>query len=262
MMRFRSTAAWWSGLATFWAHAAGAQSAIPAAQGFSASVGVLESARIDETASPVRYAGYGADFTLGWSRTFAQYSVDATIEGGTRALSPLEGSESASERLTEGSLSVSLLRTLAGATARSDFRAGIRVDGLSSIVEHTYPTVELLRSDYLFAAASLGPAAAWGRTFAGGWLNATIGIPLVALVDHPFTDIRNQGAPLAFRAVSAASYRAVNGGVSFTSTVSRKVGIVYGYRIGVLHYDDEQPVRAVTQSVSVGVVRIVGSRRP
>jgi hypothetical protein len=240
-----------------WAHAAGAQSTIPAgARSFSASVGVLESARIDETASPVRYAGHGADFSIGWSRTFARYSIDAMLDGGTRALAPLEGSESASERLSEGSLSVSLLRAISRESDRSgDFRAGIRFDALASIVEHRYPTAELLTSDYLFAAATLGPAAAWERAFLGGRFGATLGIPLLALVDHPFTDIRGQAAPLAFRAVSVASYRGVNGGVSFTEAVSRSMGVRYAYRIGVVQYDDAQGVRAVTQSVSVGVVR-------
>ena len=237
-----------------WAHAAGAQTAMSAAQTFSASVGVLESARIDETASPVRYAGHGADFSLGWSRFFARYSLGARLEGGTRSLAPLGGVESASERLSEGSLSVSLLRTLAGSHPTGEFSAGARLDALASIVEHRYPTAELLTSDYLFAAATLGPAAAWDRDLAGGRLNATLGIPLVALVDHPFTDIRGESAPLAFRAVSVASYRGVNGGVSFTSSLTRTMGIVYAYRIGVVHYDDAQPVREVRQSISVGIV--------
>ena len=262
-MRHRSTV-WWCCAAVVWTRVAGGQVAdAGTGQTFAARVGIAESGRLDQTASPSRFAGRGVEFGVGWSRTFAPFTIAATLGGGARFLSPLEGAPSADERLTEGTLDVLLLRRVNASTpALREFRAGIAFFTGASVTEHTYPTVETLRSDYLFVSASLGPAAAWNHAIAGGTLSADIGVPLVALVDHPYTDIREQRAPVSVRFVSAESYRGVRGGVAFTSSLSRTVGIVYAYRIGLLHFDDEQPVHSVTQSLSVGLVsRLNDGRR-
>ena len=258
---------WWLGIAVAAAPAANAQGSassetLGGGQAISVSVGVAEAGRIDETASPLRYSGHGADFSAGWTRDFAPFSVVASVEGGTRSLTPIDEADGSSERLTEGALDVALLRPVSRAAAGGTFKAGIEFTASAAVNEQTYTAADGYHADFLLAAASLGPAAAWARALGGGQLSADIGVPLFAFVDHPFSDIRGEHAPLTFRFASVESYRGFRGGLSYTHAFSRTTGIVYAYRIDFLHFDDDQPVRAVTQSLSVGFVRRIGTITP
>jgi len=230
--------------------------ATPAAQSFSASIGFATSGRLDETASPLRFSGRGADFALRYERERASLRFSAALEGGTRSLTPLDDNDGSTEQLTEARLELSLLRALRGSSEFARHTAaGIQFVASSMLTDHAYASASVVRNDFVLAAASLGPTASWEHAIAGGHLTANIGIPLVALVDHPFSDVRDKPVPADFRFVSAASYRAMSGGISFSSALSSALGIVYSYRIRVMHFDDAQPVSAVTQSVSVGLVR-------
>ncbi len=256
-------AAWWPCIALASAQAAtaaNAQSVLsPGAQTLFASVGYVDSGLLDETASPVRFAGGGVKLSLGWSRTFAPIAIVATLEGSSHSLAPLDGSGETNERFTEGVFSTELLRRVGGSSAGpSSLLAGVEITASATINEHTYPAAEPFTADYLLAAASIGPAATWTHAILGGRLSADLGIPLLALVDHPYSDIRDQHTPLSFRFVSAESYRGLRGGVSFTNAVSRTLGVVYAYRVGIVRFDDTQPVREVEQSISVGLVARVG----
>lgn len=225
----------------------------------SVSAGFADGGRLDQTASPLRYSGHGLEFTLGWAQSFAHFSVVASLQGDERRLSPLDVAQSSSEQLTEGRLTVALLRSLRSASSStSELRAGIGVSASANVIEHTYATAESLRSEYMLAAGTVGPVVAWSHALAGGRISADAGVPLLALVDHPYSDIREQRAPLAFRFVSVSSYRELNGGLSFSSPVARSIAIVYAYRVGVVHFDDDQPVRSITQRISVGLVTKLG----
>jgi hypothetical protein len=258
---------WWLGIAIAAAPAANAQGSatsemLGGGQAINVSVGIAEAGRIDETASPLRYSGHGADFSVGWARTFAPFSVVASLEGGTRSLTPIDGADDSSEHLTEGALDVALLKSVNRSAAAGDFKAGIEFSASATVNEQSYPGADGFKADFLLAAASLGPAAAWAHALGGGELSANVGVPLFAFVDHPFSDIRGEHAPLTFRFTSIESYRGFHGGLSYTHAVTRTTGIVYAYRIGFLHFDDDQPVRAVTQSLSIGLVRRIGKVLP
>ena len=251
---------WWLGIAIAAAPAANAQGSatsetLGGGQAINVSVGIAEAGRIDETASPLRYSGHGADFSVGWARNFAPFSIVASLEGGTRSLTPIDGADDSSQHLTEGALDVALLKAVSHSASAGDFKAGIEFTAGAAVNEQTYPGADGFRADFLLAAASLGPEAAWAHALGGGELSANIGVPLVAFVDHPFSDIRGEHAPLSFRFTSVENYRGFRGGLRYTHAVSRTTGIVYAYRIGFLHFDDEQPVRAVTQSLSIGIVQ-------
>jgi hypothetical protein len=263
-MRCRTTSiGWWLGIAVAAAPAANAQGSVTSetlggGQAISVSVGVAEAGRIDETASPLRYSGHGADFSVGWTRVYAPFSVVASLEGGTRSLTPIDGADDSGEHITEGALDVALLRPINRSPIVGDFKAGIEITASATVNEQTYPAGDGFRADFLLAAASIGPAVAWAHALGGGQLSANVGVPLVAFVDHPFADIRGAHAPLVFHFASIESYRGFRGGLSYTHPVTRATGIVYAYRIRFLHFDDDQPVRAVTQSVSIGIARRIG----
>jgi hypothetical protein len=252
--------AWWCCLALATAHAGAAQA--PArfgVEGFTASVGLAEAGRVDETASPLRYGGRGFDWTLAYERPLGAYWLQASLDGGTRSLLPLDITENSSEYLTEGALDLTVLRALRGTSALTQgLAAGVQFSANGALNEHTYATPAPLHSDFLLASGTLGPAVAWQRAMWGGRFSANVAIPLVALVDHPYEDLRVQRAPVDLRFVTIESYRAVNGGLSYSNPVSRTLGLVYAYHIGLLRFDDEQPVHAVTQTISVGLERLLG----
>ncbi len=247
------------------ARAAGGQVAPQqfAAQELTAAAGFAESGRLDETASPLRFGGRGADFSLTYERSAARYTFVASLDGGTRSLLSLDGSNAAPDRLSEGELDLALMHAIGTALSgeRSSTRAfaiGAELSALASMDEHAYIDPGAVHSAYLFAALSLGPAARWEHDFAGGRIAANLAIPLLALVDHPYSDIRAQSAPVDLRLVSLSSYRGLNGGLSFTNPLTQRLGVVCAYRVGVLHFDDEQPLHTVTQSLSIGIVRRIG----
>ena len=262
-MRLRSTVRWclFFCASLCLARDAAAQTTLPAGQFAGVSAGLADGGRIDQTASPLRYAGHGFDIALTWGRTFAPFSIVASLQGDARRLSPLDGSGSSSENVTEGKFSVAVLRPNRGALlGASDLSAGIGFAAGASVVDHTYANAGKLLSEYLFATATLGPVIAWSRALGGGRLTADAAMPLLAFVDHPYSDIRGKSAPLSFRFASLSNYRELNGGLSFSRPVSRTMGIVYAYHVGVVHFDDDQPVRSVTQRISVGLTTKLGGR--
>jgi hypothetical protein len=241
---------------------------VAAAQELSANVGFAESGRLDETASPVRFAGHGIDLQLDYRYSPAPRTHAApptllvSLDGGARSLLPLDAADGASERLTDAALRVTALRGVGGHSAfLRGLSAGVQFSAGASLNEHSYGAVAspleaspvIQRSDFFLAAATLGPAALWERDVAGGRFSANLALPLVAMVDHPYQDVRVQRAPVDLRFVSAATYRGVDGGLSYTRPITHTLGVVYSYRIDAVNFDDDQPVRAVKQTLSIGL---------
>ena len=93
----------------------------------------------------------------------------------------------------------------------------------------------------------------------GSVVQFRLSTPVIGLVDHPYSDLKVPNAADDFRAASIGSLRGLTGTVSYAPIDSRRFGLMWTDRVALVRYDDVQPVRAVSQTLTVGLVTRLGS---
>ncbi|HTE45969.1 MAG TPA: hypothetical protein VK636_12035 [Gemmatimonadaceae bacterium] len=226
----------------------------------SVALGVAHTERLDATASPIRFGGQGVDFGAHYRRARGATLLLASLDGGTRDLVPHASTNgTAGEQLTSGVLHVAALRRLGAQAAGSGFAVGVDASASIDVTAHRYADANKSVSNFLIGALSLGPAVWWNHHLAGGGAHLELSAPLIALVDHPYSDTRIESR-VNVRPVTARDFRGFTGAVVYTPAERRRIGVEYAYRFRVFGYSDIQPVHSASQALSVGIVTRFGSR--
>jgi hypothetical protein len=179
-----------------------------------------------------------------------------------RTLTASRGS-AAKERLIDADVGVAVLRRLSGSTeSRHWFAAGVELRGSIAATSHAYADPQATVSQFRIGVASLGPAALWRVRLGSNAATVQVSSPLVAVVDHPYSAVWSKNAAPQLKGATIAQLRGLDGAISYSFAPDRRVSTLATYRVSALRYDDFRPVRALTQSFSVGLrVRLSQDRR-
>ena len=222
----------------------------------SLSAGFAWDDRRDDTASPLRFGGRGWSAALGYDRLVMNYSTLGWLDGGEQSLT--SGATQSTERLSSGALDVMLLRHVGAPASSRRIDLGLDVRTSLAITSHRYADPSLPSTTFAFGLFALGPAASVRQEIGGGVARASVSTPAIAWVDHPYSEIRSATSRVQMRFASITRLRAVDVGFSYAGNERRRIGVTYAYRLGVLRYDDVQPVRSITQTLSIGVTARLG----
>jgi len=225
------------------------------------SVGAFNEFRRDDADSPLAYGGTGFDARLDYVRRrgtrrwyFALAAGNATIV--PRQFSAESGSEEAFGAYT---LEAGTDWTLRGGSGRAgDFALGVQFGASVTVARHLYQSQEITEQTFDLATLTLAPALRWTRRLGAGVLTASVALPLVAWVDHPYSDVRFANQFVDFRFVPVTEFRQVDGVVAYDISPHTTYGFTIAYRVGAVELDDLQPVRRVSQTFTVAVVRRFG----
>jgi hypothetical protein len=179
-------------------------------------------------------------------------------------LSPDGSARNAAETADDGELRIGFQRGLgAGAIApqTASFSVGVDVATTVAVTTHHYDDPTNNVSDFYIGAVTLGPSATFRHAIGGGIAAFRLSVPAVGLVDHPYSDARTADARVDARFATANVLRGIETSVSYAPAATARFGIEYAYRLHMLDYADVQPLRSVSQSLSIGVVRRFGAGR-
>ncbi len=227
--------------------------------------GVLENRR-DDADSPLAYSGNGpgARIAYDWDHPARRGFVSLTAAGAT--LTPSQSVQAPSIPLKEAfsvySLDAGMDWPLRGNAARRDqFALGVEFGAVFTLARHLYAGQELGQQDFDLGVITLAPTARWTRRMGRGEVGASLALPLLAWVDQPYGDVRfsQQFANIHFAPLS--QFHQANGELSYTFRPESRLGVTAAYRLDIVELDDLQPVRRVSQSISIGIVRRFGVRK-
>ena len=235
-------------------------------QALTISVGAVQNTRRDDADSPLAYAGYGPDARIVYDWGLAGRRGFVSFEAGGSTLTPSPSVQEPDiplkEAFTAYSLGAGVDWPLRGNAARRDkFAVGVELGATFTLARHLYAGQELAQQDFDFGVIALAPTARWTRRIGAGDFGASLALPLLAWVDHPYADVRfaQQFADLHFAPLT--QFHQANGEVSYAFRPESRFGITVKYRLDIVELDDIQPVRRVSQSISIGIVRRFGVYR-
>jgi hypothetical protein len=219
--------------------------------------GFAGSQRRDIAVSPATFAGVGYNTTLTYEHIGARTTIAANTTWDAQHFRPQDGLVAASERVSQGDARLSALRRVAGHGAWSA-SAGATL-GFSVIgTEHRYSDPSGTRASFFAAFATIGPAANLERRIHDGSARFELDAPFAGIVDRGYSAARTGYSPMALRRIGPGELRGVDAAVSYSSSPLRRVGVVCGYRFGLVNYRDAQPLRVAGQALSIGLSRRFG----
>ncbi len=229
----------------------------PSRSEIAVAVGVAQTNQFDATASPLQFGGHGLDFRSRYARTAGRWAFTAGFDGGLRSLTPDRSLTLGDERITQGEFRLDLQRAL-GASRTPAFSVGLALSTDVGVTAHHYDDPGQSVSNFVMGAITLGPSVGWRHAIGGGLARVNLSVPLVGIVDHPYTDVRAATSNFDMHVVNASTLRGLSADLSYSPAALRRFGIEYGYRLRLLNYADVQPLRSMSQSLTIGVVRRFG----
>jgi hypothetical protein len=226
------------------------------------TAGIGQSIRRDLSASPLDFAGHGGNFAATFHHVTRRSIAEFSLSGGSQSLRSSSANSLASEHLGQGQFALALLRTLGDDKQCScGISLGAALMANAMVTRHAYGDPTHRSSDFLFVTGGVGPAAAWRTRVSGGFFDARLLVPIASVVEHSYSVVNEHDAAAAWRFASPGSLRAATATIAFASTADKRIGVTWSYRAELLRYDDVQPVRGLTHSLSVGVVTRFGTVR-
>jgi hypothetical protein len=230
------------------------------------SLGVVQENRRDYADSPLAYAGYGPSARVAYDWGHAARSGFVSFTAGGAPLTPSRSVQEPDIPLKEAfsvyALEAGMDWPLRGNAARRDqFALGVEFGATFTLARHFYAGQVLGQEDFDLGVITLAPTARWTRRIGTGEFGASLALPLLAWVDHPYSDVRfaQDFADIHFAPLS--QFRQANGELSYSFRPGSRFGVAAIYRFDVVELEDLQPVRRVSQSISIGVVRRFGDHR-
>ncbi len=259
-MKPSTTASLTTGLLLAAFHAASAQidTSRSPRHDFAISAGIARTDQLDATASPLAFGGQGSELLARYARRSDRTLFSIAAGGGMRGLSSTRTAVGAGERLTAGDIAIGLERVVARTPGVSSFSLGAELSGAVNWTAHRYQDPTQAVSNFIIGTVTLGPAATMQRAFGGGVARIGVSVPLVGVVDHPYSDSRGSNAAIQPRFATASSLRGGTLTLAYAPAATRRIGLEYAYRIRVLDYADLQPMRTASQSLLVGIVTRFG----
>jgi hypothetical protein len=230
-------------------------------QAVTLSIGVFSEDRRDNADSPLAYAGSGLGERIDYVRSRAERRWYFSLEAGAATIIPRQfAAESGSE---EGfgayTLGAGTDWRLRGVSPRiGEFALGVQFAGTVTVARHFYDNQDLTEQTFDFAALTLAPAARWTRRLGPGALSASLALPLIAWVDHPYADVRFANQFVDFHYVPITRFRQADGVLAYDFNPGGQYAFTMAYRVDAMELDDLQPVRRFTQLFTVAVVRRFG----
>jgi hypothetical protein len=225
---------------------------------------MVQDTRRDAADSPLAYAGNGTGARIDYDRVRDGSRLHVSLTAGGSTLTP-SGSVPLPDIPLEEAFSLYALEAgmewrLRGAAARSsDFALGVEFGSTITLARHLYAGQDMAQQNFDLGVATLGPTARWTRRVGAGQVAASLAVPLLAWVDHPYADVRFATQLMHVHFAPLSQFRQANGELSYAFRPESRTGITASYRIGMLELDGLEPVRRVSQSFSVGVVRRFGA---
>jgi hypothetical protein len=236
----------------------GAQSAAAPSTELSVNAGVVQGASRDLSASPLNFDGMGGLLAITYHHD-GRTALEFSAVGGARALRSSSAGSLATEHVGQGQAELALLRSLLDERARYNVAVGGALTGNLALTEHAYADPSHRVADFVFGSSGIGPAASLRTRVGRGMFSTRLIIPVAAVVEHSYSVVNEHDAATDRRFVTLKDFRAATATVSYASNAQRRFALSYLYRIDLLRYDDVQPVRAMTQSFSVGIATRFGS---
>jgi hypothetical protein len=233
-------------------------------QALTVSLGMITETRRDAAASPLAYSGSGPGAQIGYDWSHRGRLVYVSVEAGSSALTPFESSQEfgPSESFSTFALATGVSWRLRGGTPRSgEFALGAELGVSATLARHQYTGPQGTVQDYVLGVVTVAPTARWTRRVGAGQVAASLGVPLLAWVDQPFADVRYARQLLNLRFAPLSQFHEGDGELSYAFRPESRLGFTAGYRIGIFELNNAEPVRRVSQSFSIAVVRRFGVAR-
>jgi len=226
-----------------------------------ASIGFAGIQHRDATASPVSYAGFGGSLSLDVDRVGPMRRASLNMRVAVpRLSSSVTEAGYPREEVSQGDLAVSLGWRVRRNATRARLYLGPRLSFTNTYWRHIFPPNVGDEMGYLFANIALAPEVSGFSPVRQGTLEFRAAVPLVALVEHPYTDVRvipPEGLQLRWATVT--SFQQANLAVAYRRSFTRRVGWVARYRARVTRYVGAQPYRAAENALDLGAVLGAGS---
>ncbi len=231
-------------------------------QALTISLGAFNENRRDDTDSPVAYAGTGVGERIDYVRSRAGRRWYFSLEGGSATLTPVAAGLHGQSEEGFGAYTIGAgtdWRLPGSSPQTGEFAVGVQFAGTLTVARHLYANQDLVEQTFDFAIVTLAPAARWTRQLGTGALTASLAVPLLAWVDHPYADVRYANQFVDFHYASPAQLREANGALSYTFNPGSRYAVTAAYRVDAMEFDELQPVRRFTQSFSLAVTRQFGA---
>jgi hypothetical protein len=234
-----------------------------AMQTLAISLGANWEMRRDDTASPLMYSGTGRGTQIDYTWERAGRSAYASLSAGALTLAP---SRPVSDPQPEEAFSTYTVETgmrwrLPGGPGRTNELAfGAEFAASAIVTRHMYEDPNQSEQTFFLGDVTLGPTGRWRRRLGMGIVAATLTVPLLAWVQHPYADVRVANGLANLRYASPSQFRQAKGELSYIFRPEDRFGLTAVYSFGLLQIDDLQPVRSVSQSLSIAVVTRFGAR--
>lgn len=225
------------------------------------SLGAFNENRRDDGDSPLAYTGSGLGERIDYERIRAGRRWYFSLEGGAATVAPVATTLHGRSEEGFGAYSVGAgtdWRLRASSAERGEFALGVQFDATLTVARHLYPNADLTEQTFDFAEVTLAPAARWTRQWGSGTLTASLAVPLLAWVDHPYADVRYANQFVDFRYASPAQLRQANVGLSYAFNPHGRNGITAAYRADLMAFDGVQTVRRFTQVLLISCTRRFG----
>ncbi len=231
----------------------------PARQSLTISAGIYQENRRDAADSPLAYSGNGPGGRIDydWSRAARHWHF--ALSGSNSNLAPATSVQQdvpSTEAFRAFALEAGTDWRLSGVSPRVGIVAvGVEFASTVTIAQHLYSGQDLSEQSFDMATVTLAPTVSFAKRIGPGEFGATLAVPLLAWVDHPYADVRFATQFSEIHFASLAQYRQATGALTYTLHPQGKYGAVAAYRLNVFDLSDVEPVRRVSQSFSIGIVR-------
>jgi hypothetical protein len=214
------------------------------------SIGIAQTDRLDGAVSPSRFDGQGLDLALSAANTIGPATVMGSLRYGSRSLGPADLSL-LGERLTEGEFHMDLLP---GQRADEFITFGIDAQATIAVTTHRYEDSDPAKS-YLFGTTMFGPVLFARHVLGRGVLSAQVTLPVAGVVTQPYSALWSERSAIDVTPVTLASLQSTSAIISWAASSRQYGGMLLQYHLGFLRYDGTLPVRGLSQSFALGIVR-------
>ena len=227
------------------------------------SLGGLQENRRDDADSPLAYTGKGPAALIGydWTRGPRHWHLELGSGGANLApVTAVQADTPPKETFNLFSLAGGMDWRLRGGSPRTGaFALGFDIATTVTLVRHLYPGQALSQQNFDFGLITAAPVIRWKRRLFSGELAASVAVPLLAWVDHPYSDVRfaSQFSEVHFAPLSR--FRQATGAISYAIAATRRSHIVAAYHLDVMQLDETERVHRVSQSLTVGLVTRLGA---
>ncbi len=231
----------------------------PIRQSLTVSAGVYQENRRDAADSPLAYSGSGPGGRIDYDWTRATRHWYVTLAAGKSTLAPttsLQQDVPSQEAFSAYTIAAGTDWRLRGISPRvGTLSVGVEFATNVTIAQHLYSGQDLSEQSFDMGTITLAPTVRWTKRFGFGDFGASLSVPLLAWVDHPYADVRFATQFSEIHFASLAQYRQASGALTYAFRPESKYGAIAAYRLSVFDLSDIEPVRRVSQSFSIGVVR-------